>query len=173
MGGICRLRAYRARESRLGVVGVKIMVVVSAIAVMVAAFSSGLATAADPLIGKTYSDAASWISARNGTPVVSTVYGSQLALNDCVVTSWSRGGFLNSRGKDDRRNEYYVHLNCNNSVASAGHPGNSAVTPEGVKAREDQKTAARIAENPSWCERSDQNLSYCQRICKRTGLCEV
>jgi len=145
----------------------------AAMTVMIVGFGSGLASAADPLVGKTYSDAASWISNRNGTPVVATVSGSQLALDECIVTSWHRGGYLNSQGKNDRRNEYYLSLNCNNPVATPGHPGNSVVTPEGATAKKERETALRFKEDQSWCHKSERNLSYCQRICKKTGLCEI
>jgi len=84
---------------------IHLVCVFAAMTVMAMGFGSGIASAADPLIGKKYSDASSWISRRNGTPVVATVSGSQLALDDCIVVSWSKGGFLNSRGKNDRRNE--------------------------------------------------------------------
>lgn len=146
---------------------------VAGLALLVAMFGSGVASAADPLIGKKYSDAASWISGRNGTPVVATVNGSQLATDDCIVTAWHRGGFLNSRGRDDRTMEYYVHLNCNNSVASAGHPGNSVMTPEGAKGKRQHERAAAINANPEKCQQDEQMLEYCRKICESTGLCEV
>lgn len=132
----------------------------------------GHASARDPLVGKKFSNAASWISQRNGTPVVATVSGSQLPLDDCVVTSWSRGGFLNSSGKKDRRNEYYIHLNCNNTVATAGHPGNSVVTPEGAQRKKELKYAASLNRRPEQCFKDDTTLKNCRNFCKNTGLCE-
>lgn len=156
----------------MGSLVVRILGVVGAAALSVTMFGSGVASA-DALTGKTYSDASAWISQRNGTPVIATVSGSQLETDDCIVTSWSKGGFLNSRGRADRRGEYYLHLNCNNNVASAGHPGNSAMTPEGIKAKKEQKTAANINKNPAWCRKNEENLANCVKFCDRTGLCEV
>ena len=134
---------------------------------------SGLASAADPYVGKTYGDASAAISNRNGTPVVATVSGSALELDKCVVTSWARSNFLDSEGRNRRRNEYRLNLNCNNPVASPGHPGNSSVTPEGIKAKKDEKSAANINKNPAICQKSEQNMTWCVNLCKRTGLCEV
>lgn len=166
----------RLRDGRRVAAAVKAMLstlsVVVAAAVMLVGLGPGMAAAADPLVGKKYSDASSWISRRNGVPVVATVSGSQLALDDCVVISWSKGGFLNSRGKNDRRNEYYVHLNCNNTVASPGHPGNSVMTPEGAKRKAQERTAARLNERPEQCQRSESMLESCRRFCKNTGLCK-
>jgi len=105
--------------------------------------------------------------------VVATVSGSQLALDDCIVISWSRGGFLNSRGKNDRRNEYYVHLNCNNQVATPGHPGNSLMTPEGQKRKAQLDRAQAINEKPERCQRSQATYESCVRFCNSTGLCKV
>ena len=166
----------RLRDGRRGSAAVKVMLsalsVVAAAAVMLVGLGPGLAAAADPLVGKKYSDAASWVNRRGGTPVVSTVAGSQLALDDCVVTSWSRGGFLNSSGKNDRRREYYLHLNCNNTLASPGHPGNSLMTPEGAKRKAQERTAARLNERPEQCQRSESMLESCRRFCNNTGLCK-
>jgi hypothetical protein len=47
------------------------------------------------------------------------------------------------------------------------------VSPEGVAAKKDNLTAARIEKNPAWCESSDDAMKYCQRICKRTELCSI
>lgn len=133
---------------------------------------AGVASAADPLIGRKYSDAAAWVS-RRGTPVVATVSGSQLPLDDCIVVSWSRGGFLNSRGRDDRRNHYYLNLNCNNAVASPGHPGNSVMTPEGARGKRQRDNAKLIAQKPERCYKDEKTLENCRKICESTRLCKV
>lgn len=134
---------------------------------------SGLASAADPFVGKKYSDAAAGISKRNGTPVVATVSGSALELDDCIVTSWSQSLFLDSSGSNRRSTEYRLNLNCNNPVAEPGHPGNSAMTPQGIAAKKEQKTAANINKNPEWCQQSDKNMETCVKFCNSNGLCEV
>lgn len=133
---------------------------------------SGLASAADPYVGKTYADAAAAISKRNGTAVVATVSGSALAQDDCIVISWAKSNFLDSSG-DQRRGEYRLNLNCNNPVATPGHPGNSSTSPAGIKAKVEQKRAASYDKNPAWCHKSENNLKYCIGVCERTGLCEI
>lgn len=134
---------------------------------------SSLASAADPFVGKTYSDASAAISQRNGTPVVATVSGSALALEDCIVTSWAQSIFLGTDGANSRPREYRLNLNCNNAVATPGHPGNSAMTPQGAKAKEDQANAASINKNPANCQKSEGAMKWCVNVCKRTGLCEI
>ena len=64
-------------------------------------------------------------------------------------------------------------LNCNNHLASPGNPGNSAMTPEGAKAKAEQQQAASINKSPAWCQTSDARLKWCEGVCKRTGLCEI
>src|SRR5882757_363474 len=104
---------------------VRIMAVVGGAMVSVALFGSGDASASDGLTGKTYDFASSYISENNGTPVVGTVSGDQLATGDCIVASWHRSTFLNSSGENDRKKDFVFNLNCNNPIASPGKPGNS------------------------------------------------
>jgi hypothetical protein len=151
----------------------RILGVVGVAALTLTMLGSGVASAQDPLIGKSYSDAAAWISKRGGTPVIATVSGDQLGKDDCTVVSWQKGMFLNSAGRSDRKGEYYLHLNCNNHVASAGKPGNSVMSPEGAQGKKDVLRAADINKNPAWCEASDAKMQFCVKFCKRTGLCEV
>jgi hypothetical protein len=151
---------------------VRIMVVVGGAISLLSMLGSGVASA-DGFIGLSWDDAAAAISSKNGTAVVGTVTGAQVDIGACLVTSWHKSQFLNSSGTNDRKKEFVFNLNCNNALASPGHPGNSAVSPEGVKAKNDQLTATRINKNSSWCDTSDNAMTYCQSICKRTGLCEV
>jgi hypothetical protein len=133
---------------------------------------SGVASA-DALTGQTYDDASAKISEWNGTPVIGTVSGDQLQKGDCIVTSWQRSIFLDSSGDNTRPREYRLSLNCNNHLASPGNPGNSAMAPEGVKAKKDQTAAENINEDPAFCEKSDAIAQWCKAVCNRTGLCEV
>lgn len=133
---------------------------------------SGLASA-DPITGKTYSEAVTAINNRSGTPVVATVSGSALALDDCIVTSWNQSIFLDTDGNNTRSREYRLNLNCNNPVATPGHPGNSVMSPQGVKAKKDQTSAANINKNPAWCKETEERLNWCTKLCERTGLCEI
>lgn len=155
------------RSRAVRVVGVVVAVTLSLMMV-----GAGVASA-DPFIGKKYSDAAAQIAKRNGTPVVATVRGSELSQDDCIVTNWHKSIFLDSRGKNHRSREYRLDLNCTNPVAAPGHPGNSAVTPEGAKAKKDQKRAASINEHPEQCQKSEANMKSCVNFCTKTGLCQV
>ena len=135
-------------------------------------FGSGVASA-DQLTGQTYQDAKGKISGWNGEAVIATVSGDQVDTDKCVVTSWQKSTFLDADGRNTRSNEFLLHLNCNNSVASPGNPGYSALSPEGVKAKKDQQSAASINKNPEFCQKSDDVAKWCENVCKRTGLCEI
>jgi hypothetical protein len=156
----------------MGSLVVRIMGAVGAGALSVAMFGSGVASA-DALTGKSYSEASAQISKWNGKAVVATVNGDQVEKDDCIVTSWQKSMFLDSSGDNSRSNEYVLHLNCNNPLASPGHPGNSVMAPEGVKAKKDQDAAANINQNPEFCEESDDIAKWCEGVCERTGLCEI
>lgn len=139
-----------------------------------AVFASAGVAAADEYTGTTYHDASALLTSRNATPVVATVYGSALPLEDCIVTSWRQSMFLDaSHNGAGRSNEILLNLNCNAAVASPGVPGNSAASPEGARAKKDDDNAAYIRQDPTACYLNDENLQYCQRICEKTGKCEV
>ena len=157
----------------MGSLAVRILGSVGAAALSVTMFGSGVALAKDGLIGISYDEASAAISSKGGTAVVGTVTGDQVKTGACTVASWHKSIFLDSSGRNDNKKEYVFDLNCNNPLASPGNPGNSVMSPAGVAAKKDQLTAARINKNPAWCQTSDSNLTYCQAICKRTGLCEV
>lgn len=150
----------------------RVLAMVACASVLSLAFGPGMASA-DAWTGKTYSDVVAQISKQRGTPVVATVSGSVLELDDCIVTSWQQSIFLGTDGTNSRPREYRLNLNCNNAVATPGHPGNSVMTPVGAKAKEDQTNAANINNDPGWCKKSEERMAYCVRLCDRTGLCEV
>ena len=156
----------------MGSLIVRILGSVGAVILSVTMLGSGVASA-DALTGKSYDDAAGYISGRNGNPVVGTMSGNQVQTGDCIVTSWHMSNFLNSSGENDRRSDYVLNLNCNNPVASPGNPGNSVMSPEGAAAKIEQQTAINISKNPAWCEDSESRMQRCEAICKRTGLCEI
>ena len=66
-----------------------------------------------------------------------------------------------------------LHLNCNNAVATPGHPGNSLMTPEGKKRKAQLDRAKLINDNPERCKRSQVTYDSCVRFCSSTGLCKV
>jgi hypothetical protein len=155
----------------MGSLVVRILGIVGAAILSVTTFGGGVASA-DGLIGKTYSEAAAAISGWKGTPVIATVSGDQLEKNDCIVTSWHSSIFLDSSGENGRAKEYLLNLNCNNRVASPGHPGNSMMTPDAALAKKELQAAANINKDPSYCDKDAAHARSCDQICKRTGLCE-
>ena len=126
---------------------------------------------ADPYVGTTYAEASGKIAQRNGTPVVATVSGSQLATAECIVVSWSKSIFRDSSG-DSRRGEYLLNLNCNRALAAPGHPGGSLMSPGGPKAKEDEIFATKVAQDPGICDKSESHAKRCARVCPQTKLCE-
>jgi hypothetical protein len=145
--------------------------IVCSVVVSVVLTGSGVASAKDGYIGKTYAEVAASITGNNGKPIIATVTGSQLATNDCIVVDWQRGIYRDSSG-DKRRGEYMLNLNCNRVLASPGHPGNSLSSPEGRQEKKDERTARRIAKNPTICDENADAGHWCARICEKTGLCD-
>jgi hypothetical protein len=146
---------------------------VAVLGVSIAIMSAGLASA-DDFTGSTYSDARATAAQKNAEPVIATVNGDKLAIDDCIVTSWRQSMFLDtSQNGAGRTNEILFNLNCNALVASAGVPGNSAATPEGRAAKKEESDAEYLSQHMDKCYASDDALQYCQRICKKTGKCEV
>lgn len=147
-------------------------VVVLAVATASGAMVGAGAAAADPLVGRTYEDASSRISEWNANAVIATVSGNQLPMDKCIVTSWNRGVATNAlTGRTG--NKVLLNLNCNEKVAQAGVPGNSAATPEGKRAKADIRNAKAINARPERCQRSEELLTWCKRVCERTGLCSI
>jgi len=133
-------------------------------------FSSGGIASADSLVGQRYSDASSTITGWGGTPIVSTVSGSQVAQADCLVSSWHKAIFRDSSG-NSKNGQYLLNLDCNQALATPGHPGNSAMSPQGRQKIKDDSTAKYIAKNPSMCDKDQVTGEWCERVCNRTGLC--
>jgi hypothetical protein len=132
------------------------------------AYGSGVASA-DPLLGKTYSDASAVASGWNRDVVIETVAGSRLAQADCIVASWRKWDKRDADGNVVK--QVLMNLNCNQGLASAGNPGNSLASPEGRQRAKDNVMAAGIAKNDKDCHQSDAAMAWCQALCHRTGLC--
>jgi len=157
----------------MGSLVVRVVGAVGAVALSMTMFGSGVASAKDYYAGQTYDQAVENITKYNLTPVVGAVSGDQLALSDCLVTSSHKSKFLNSSGVNDRSKEVVLNLNCNNKIAEPGHPGNSAVSPQGAQAKKDMQAAATINKNPAVCQKNEDYAKWCEVVCKRSGLCEV
>jgi hypothetical protein len=122
-------------------------------------------------VNKKYSDAVSEVKKSGATPVLSTVTGGVLPLDDCIVTSFTKSSAVSALGENTGR-KVLLNVNCNAKVAQAGVPGNSVTTPQGKSAKQDIKVANQINKDPSACYKNDNaNLAYCKRVCTRTGLC--
>lgn len=129
---------------------------------------------ADDYTGTTYSKASGLASQQGRTPVVATVNGDSVELDDCIVVSWRQSSARDPLANGaSRANEVLFNLNCNATLASPGKPGNSAATPQGRAAKEDNDNAEYIAEHSEECYKTDDALQYCQQICAKTGKCEV
>lgn len=152
------------RKSVAGGVGVA--------AALVMVFGSGSANANpyDPYSGQTYGDAVSAISSGGGTAVIATKEGSYLPLDQCTVT-----------GSRNMNSKVMLDLNCNDTSALNGHPGNSVTTPQGKSVQDTQNSAKDINANfadataagvQSWCEK---NLDNCAKFCQGAGqgLCSA
>ena len=131
------------------------------------------AASADELAGQTYADASASIAQNGGTAVVATVSGGELSTDDCVVTSSRKSNSRDSSGVLRQPTVVLVNLNCNATVAAAGKPGNSAATPAGKEQKKLEAQAAAITANPDLCMDSAETIAYCQKICERTGQCEL
>lgn len=147
------------------------VVVAAAITV---AFGSGSASATNEYAGQTYDKASQAISSAGQTAVIATKEGSYLPLDQCEVVGSRTASFLNSSGQK-QGGKVLLDLNCNDTSALNGHPGNSVVTAEGKKVQQIQTTAKQINQNfaeataagqKSWCE---DNSSDCSQFCNNAG----
>jgi len=114
--------------------------------------------------GMTYAKAAEQISNSGGTTVITTREGSYLPTDKCVVV-----------GSRFQGNKVLLNLNCNDTSALNGHPGNSVATPEGKKALQVRQTAKSLNEDyaaasaagtESYCEK---NAANCKGFCEGAG----
>jgi hypothetical protein len=144
-------------------------VIAVAISALMLSLSLGLASAkSDPLIGKTFAEASARIADWGSEAVVSTVFGSQLATDECIVTGWHRSSYA-KRDNFDHKKSVAVSLNCTNKLASAGSPGNSLASEAGRAEKKIEVQAERFNSKPQRCS---SNLSWCKSFCdKNAGMC--
>lgn len=121
--------------------------VAGAIIVSTAVFGTGVATA-DDYAGTTYRDAKARASAYKRTPVVATIVGGRLAMDDCTVTSAQPGTWP----------KMIFNLSCVALVASATTPGGSAMDPQSqeFKKEKDAKDLAwkQTSDGQAWCKKA-------------------
>jgi hypothetical protein len=132
----------------------------------------GVATAnGDALKGQTYADASAQVAKYDSTAqiVVSTVVGSVLQRDECIVSSSTRATHSDGTGKK-KPATYYVNLNCNGALASSNTPGPSSASPEGMSEQKIRDTVDLLNASPEWCTKSAKNHDLCVQFCK-SGKC--
>ncbi|MCI4674566.1 hypothetical protein [Candidatus Mycolicibacterium alkanivorans] len=117
-------------------------------------FASGTAYAVNEYAGQSYADAAQAISSNGQSPVIATRVGSFLPTDQCLVTGSRSANFLDSSGASPG-GTVLLYLNCNNSFAAAGVPGNSISSPEGRQARADYEQ--KLAEAQARARQNEQD----------------
>ena len=131
---------------------------------------TGSAYANNEYSGLTYAKAVEQIQGNGGTAVISTREGSYLPTEKCIVV-----------GNRQQSGKMLLDLNCNDTSALNGHPGNSVATPEGKKIQQARQTAKSLNEDyaaasaagkQSYCE---QNAANCKGFCEGVGagLCSA
>lgn len=129
-------------------------VVAGAVGVLAASvFGYGVASA-DPYAGETYGDAASSLSGAGMTVVVGGRVGSDLPTEKCTVTRSQKAPWVKGDSFQPVNNTMLLFLNCNQAVASAGKPGNSAASPEGQQALKDERAY-------EWKSTTDEGAQWC------------
>ena len=123
--------------NRIMVVGAGALVA----AVSMMTFGTGTAAAINEYAGQTYADATQAISDAGQTAVIATRVGSLLPTDECMVTGSRSANFLDSSGVNGG-GRVLLYLNCNDTYAKAGIPGNSLGSPEGRSAKADADAKA-------------------------------
>ena len=122
-----------------------------------AVFGSGTAAAVNEYAGQTYADASKAISDAGQSAVIATRVGSFLPTDQCAVTGSRSANFLDSSGTN-AGGKVLLYLNCNNSFAAAGVPGNSIGSPEGRQARADYEQKLADAQAQAQQDQQDELL---------------
>ncbi|GAY14335.1 hypothetical protein MSZK_10610 [Mycobacterium sp. shizuoka-1] len=130
---------------------------VGAAAAWAVMFGSGTASATNEYAGMTYADAAQAISDSGMSSTIATRVGTFLPTDQCIVTGSRNADFLDSSGTNPG-NRVLLYLNCNNTFATAGVPGNSVGSPEGRQARSDYEEQLAEAQAKAQQSESDELL---------------
>jgi hypothetical protein len=133
-------------------------------AALMVMLGTGSAHANDEYAGMTYAQAMEYINGYGGASVIGTREGSYLPTEECIVISNRK-----------QNGKVLFNLNCNDTSALNGHPGNSVASPEGKKALQARDTAKSLNEDyaaataagkQSYCE---QNAESCASFCQTSG----
>lgn len=142
------------------------------------ALGSGSASADNEWAGKTYEKAQQSLSGDGWKVEIATRQGEYLPLDKCIVTGSRRAPFRDSSGKRAGKVQL-LDLNCNDTSASDGHPGNSVASPEGKAAAVlrskaigiSKDYASAVAEGKAPACASESYVYRCKELCTLTGAC--
>ena len=137
--------------------------------VLMPIFGTGVACGDSQYSGQTFAKASEAVKSNGGTPVISTIVGSQLATDDCMVTNAHKSITLDSSGKSAHNGTWLFDLNCNQVVAGPGKAGNSAITPAAAEAKKIEGWIVAWNRNPQGCT----NPKWCLSMCDKYGGCSA
>jgi hypothetical protein len=122
------------------------------IAAALALATTGVASATPSVVGMTYDKAQAAAKGAGVATEVSTTTGTELAQGDCIVVNQVMRAAV-TFGQQNTPSKMLLSLNCNAPLASAGHPGNSAGSPEGQAAKKEQLKQQWLAtpQGQAWC----------------------
>jgi hypothetical protein len=149
--------------------------VIGALAFLMATAGTGVASADDPYVGKTYGAVSAVLAKNNADAIITVRVGNALPDDQCVVTHSQ----LSHRTPQNRltprpRPAVLFALNCYAGVASAGTSGNSAASPEGRAAQSAQEVADFINEHPEACAATAKAVADCKAFCDaHSTLCQA
>jgi hypothetical protein len=91
------------------------------------------------------------------TAEVASSTGTALPQSDCIVVNQVVRAAVNF-GREYTPSKVMVALNCNATMATPGHPGNSAASPEGREAKQQMAAEAwrRTPDGQQWCVQAQQ-----------------
>lgn len=135
----------------------RIFSTVGALTLSLAAFGSGVASA-DNYAGQTYGDVSSALSKAGQTGVIASVVGEIKDQSACIVDHSQKAPWVSGSNFSPVTNTVLLYLNCNDALASPGHPGNSLASPEGraEKQKEEAKEwKATTPDGAQWCTENE------------------
>jgi hypothetical protein len=118
---------------------------------------AGAAGAAPSVVGMTYDKASEAVQSAGAEAEVSSVTGTALPKGECIVTNQViRGEVI--FGRQYTPSKVLLSLNCNATVASPGHPGNSVASPQGREAKKQQEDLEWRAspDGQAWCVKAEE-----------------
>lgn len=147
--------------------------------VLVVFVGSGSAAAVDEFKGQTYEKALNNLQGGGWTVRIVSKIGEYLPTDECIVSGSRVASSADSSGR--RTNGVMLlHLNCLDTTALNGRPGNSVLTPAGKEAlvwREKGKNLsidfARTDGKAPYCTTSDRAAEGCFNVCTEAGTCSA